>query len=240
MKSLRESLVHKHMDKDHEGGCTIMSRACRDIDGNVYDAVRIGNQVWMAENLRTEHFRNGDQIPLGTSQKDGDLGIPGRYYPANNRNDSPWGYLYNWYAVVDPRGLAPKGWHVPSNEEFEKLRNFLKSNPVFWSDGVTPDLIGKCLATSEDEWSSSNKQYSIGNDSSLNNSTGFNAYPAGFWLASTSKDGLYEYANFWSTTGSRSNSSKAYIWCLSYFGRIFWEDAYSPKSEGCSIRCIKD
>lgn len=236
MKTLTESIIGRRGIETS----TFIPRACRDIDGNMYDAVRIGNQIWMAENLRTEHFRNGDQIPLETSQKDGDLGMPGRYYPANNKKDAPWGYLYNWHAAVDPRGLAPKGWHVPSNEDFERLKNFLKSNPTFWSDGVTPDLIGKSLATSEDEWSHSYKPYAVGNDFSLNNSTGFNAYPAGFWLASTSKDGLYEYADFWSTTGSGNNPSKAYIWSLSYFNQGFWADVNSLKSKGCSIRCIKD
>ena len=93
---------------------------CADGDGNNYPVVQIGDQVWMGENLRTTKFNDGTDIPNITKDSEwGALTTPG-YCWANNdaANKSPYGGLYNWFAVNTGK-LAPKGWHVPSDEELD-------------------------------------------------------------------------------------------------------------------------
>ena len=75
-----------------------------DIDGNVYQTVQIGDQFWMAENLKVTHYQNGDEIPCNV-------------YNDDPSNAAIYGRLYNWYAVDDERGICPEGWHVPSDDE---------------------------------------------------------------------------------------------------------------------------
>ena len=102
----------------------------KDIDGNFYETLKIGNQVWMAENLNVTHFRNGDSIPEVRSSEEwiryGKEGRPACCTVHNDpENGKKYGRLYNWYAVNDSRGLAPKGWHVPSDDEWTYLTDFL-------------------------------------------------------------------------------------------------------------------
>ena len=100
-----------------------------------YESVRIGNQEWMTRNLGVDRFRNGDLIPQVESDEEWKkAGENGRsawcYYDNNPENGKKYGKLYNWYAVNDPRGLAPKGWRVPTNEEWTTLINFLGGKEV--------------------------------------------------------------------------------------------------------------
>ena len=87
-----------------------------DIDGNVYQTVPIGDQLWMAENLKVTHYNNGDEIPTGYSNSAWSNLSTGAYavYDDNESNADTYGYLYNWYAVDDWwHGVCPDGWHVP-------------------------------------------------------------------------------------------------------------------------------
>ena len=95
----------------------------KDIDGNVYQTVQIGNQVWMAENLRVSRYRNGDPIPRVMTDADWSSLNSGAwsYYLNSESNGSIYGKLYNWYAVADERGLCPEGWHVPGESGWELL-----------------------------------------------------------------------------------------------------------------------
>lgn len=94
-----------------------------DIDGNIYQTVKIVDQWWMAENLKVTHYRNGDPIPNVTNNSDWGNLSTGTYcaYNNDNVNISTYGLLYNWYAVADSRELAPTGWHVPTDEEWKQL-----------------------------------------------------------------------------------------------------------------------
>jgi uncharacterized protein (TIGR02145 family) len=98
-----------------------------DIDGNVYQTVTIGAQVWMAENLKVTHYRNGDPIPNVTDTAAWEGLSTGAYCEYDNdiNNVATYGRLYNWYAVDDSRGLAPEGWHVPSDDEWKQLEMYL-------------------------------------------------------------------------------------------------------------------
>src|SRR5258708_5920309 len=104
-----------------------------DKDGSNYRTVKIGRQEWMAENLDVSHFRNGDPITeaedAGEWQKEGSGGRPAWcYYNGDPISGRMYHKLYNWYAVNDPRGLAPDGWHVPSNSEWVDLEGYLGGN----------------------------------------------------------------------------------------------------------------
>ena len=99
--------------------------------GNDYsNEVKIGNQVWMIENLNVSRFRNGDPIPEAKTKDEWiQAGIKKRavwcYYDNDSKNRTKHGKLYNWYAVNDPRGLAPTGWNVPTNDDWNILVDFL-------------------------------------------------------------------------------------------------------------------
>jgi len=97
-----------------------------DDNGNYLDPTHIGDQVWMAANLNTDKFANGDQIPEAKSEKAWIEACTKKqaawcYFENKSKNGKIYGKLYNWYAVNDPRGLAPKGWRIPTAEDVEKL-----------------------------------------------------------------------------------------------------------------------
>ncbi len=98
-----------------------------DFDGNIYKTVKIGDQVWMAENLGVSRYRNGDPIPEVQDPEKWKSLKTGAwcYYKNDEEYGEIYGKLYNWHAVNDPRGLAPEGWHVPSDKEWMKLERYL-------------------------------------------------------------------------------------------------------------------
>ena len=101
-----------------------------DVDGNVYKTIKIGDQVWMAENLKSTKFRNGDPIsttPNGTCVAYEEQPIYYWYYPTDF--DLYECTFYTWYAVNDERGLAPKGWHIPTKDEWQIMFNEIRDNP---------------------------------------------------------------------------------------------------------------
>ncbi len=110
----------------------LFSQTMTDIDGNVYQTVKIGNQTWMKENLKVTHYRNGDPIP---EVQDSLVWVTLKYGAwCNNENSAQngniYGKLYNWNVIRDPRGIAPKGWHVPTDEEWKTLEIFLGMPPA--------------------------------------------------------------------------------------------------------------
>ena len=97
-----------------------------DIDGNVYETLLIGEQLWMAENLKVTHYKNGDEIPYPSDEDFGSCD-EGQYgiYDNDSTNADIYGNLYNWFVVDDERGVCPEGWHVPSDEEYTILIDYL-------------------------------------------------------------------------------------------------------------------
>ena len=159
----------------------------RDIDGNVYQAVRIGGQVWMAENLRVRRYNDGSAIPMDTSTSapgwNSAWGPMFCYYNHTTNADSikKYGALYNWYTLVDTKKLAPAGWHVPTDSEWEVMQNYLVMHGYNY-DGTTDtanNKIAMALAAKTDWHSYSGAGYP-GNDLTKNNSTGFSALPGGY------------------------------------------------------------
>ena len=103
-----------------------------DIDGNTYKIVEIGQQYWMQSNLKVSRYRNGDSIPTGLLDSIWLKFTKGAAAQFENKfsNESIYGKLYNWYAVNDPRGLCPEGWHIPTNSEWNQLINQLGKKSV--------------------------------------------------------------------------------------------------------------
>ena len=219
------------------------SQPVTDIDGNVYKTVKLGNQVWMAENLRTTRYADGTPIPLGTEASST---TAYRYYPDDNSaNVSDYGYLYNWAAVMNGsasseanpsgvQGICPDGWHVPSDAEWTELTNYVKSQSQYVCGDYTGN-IAKALA-SEVGWNSSTYNCAAGNNPSANNATGFSARPAGGYFGDYS--GFGNYAYFWSAT--QTNSSYAYNRTLYYYGDAGVYRDYSNKGAGYSVRCVRN
>ncbi len=152
-----------------------------DIDGNGYHIVKIGNQVWTVENLRTTRYNDGTAIPYVTDNSAwANLSTPGYCYYGNDSaaNAVKYGALYNWHAVNTGK-LAPEGWHVPTDAEWDTLQNYLIANGYNWDGTTTGNKIAKSMAAKTD-WNSSSTAGAPGNDVQSNNSSGFSALPGGY------------------------------------------------------------
>lgn len=209
-----------------------------DIDGNLYHSIIIGNQTWMVENLRTTRYNDGTAIPNitdNTAWAGLTTGAYCWYYNSSSEKDK-YGGLYNWYAVNTGK-LAPKGWHVPTYDEWTTLINYVLNN--FGYSGSC----GKALASSDvGEWASAktfaglSSNLLIGNDVGSNNYSGFSALPG-----SSRTSGNFGYnmlaANFWSSTSYSSTASYA-VW-LDYSASNC-NKGITNRNSGLSVRCIKD
>jgi len=177
-----------------------------DIDGNVYKTVTIGTQVWMAENLKTTKYRNGDPIPNITNGPEWNNLKTGAYCNYNNdiAISNKYGKYYNWYTVNDPRGIAPSGWHVPSVSEWETLEIYVSATLG------TSGSVAKALAAKTD-WVSSTNNDAPGNDLTKNNSSGFTGLPGGECFAY--EEGLFKsigYDGSWWSSSLGSNTNDAW------------------------------
>jgi len=187
-----------------------------------YVAVSIGKQIWMYKNLNSDHYINGDSILEVTDQTQWINLIEGAW--CNYNNDSIkgaiYGKLYNWYAVNDPRVLAPNGWHVPNKFEWAKLSNYLGGDDLSG---------GKLKETGTEHWLSPN--------TGATNESGFSALPSGCRCNFGPFDVIGIYSFFWTST--ENDSSDAWYKVLSnrssYFNR-----GYLEKKNGYSVRLVKD
>jgi uncharacterized protein (TIGR02145 family) len=193
-----------------------------DIDGNVYHTITIGTQTWMVENLKVTHYRNGDGIPNITDDTVWDGLTTGAYCEYNNdiNNVATYGRLYNWYAVDDSRNIAPAGWHVPSDAEWQTLVDYLGGSSVAG---------GKMKETGYTHWLSPN--------TGATNESGFSGLPGGWRSDPGTCSNIDYYANFWSST--EDYSSVAWSRSLIYNDSVVYHRIYD-KETGISVRCVKD
>ena len=117
-------------------GCK--TKSAKKINQPNYKTFKINKQIWMAENLNVDKFRNGDTIPYARSESDWILANEKKkpafcYYQNDSKNDSKYGKLYNWYAFIDKRGLAPEGWKLPSADDWNGLGEILRNS----TDNIT-------------------------------------------------------------------------------------------------------
>ncbi len=194
-----------------------------DIDGNVYNTVKIGNQWWMAENLRVTHYRNGEDVPEIISPTVWvDANTPGYCYYNNNSSTAiVYGALYNWYAVQDSRKIAPAGWHVATDAEWNTLVNHLGGETVAG---------GKLKAPGTTRWNSPN--------TGATNESGFSAVGAGYRDKYTGSFGETKInAYIWTASSVNINDAAARRLNFNY-ANIF--DGNFNKGNGFSVRCVKD
>ena len=186
-----------------------------DIDGNSYSSVKIGNQIWISENLKVTHYYNGDIIPNVTDDTTWVHLSTGAYC-----DNTVYGKLYNWYAVADSQNLCPSGWHVPADTEWTTLINYLGGE----------DIAGAELKEAgTNHWKTPNM--------GATNESGFAALPGGSRLAT---DLFFHDGHggvWWSTT--KYNSDKA--WYMS----LFYTDynvrrKFNSLNSGFAVRCVKD
>jgi len=207
-------------------------------DGYEYTVVLLGNQLWMAENLKTIKYLNGDfigtTIPL---TKDITFENAPKYqwvYEGNENNVNTYGRLYTWYVVADDRKICPQGWHVPSNDEWTILEDYLIENGYgYEGDG---NDIAKSLAANTN-WFYYDLSGTPGNDLITNNSSGFSALPGGWRQHTGEFYSIGSYGSWWSSTEDYSNSA--------WFRKILSTNVdlitYSNnKRQGFSVRCIRD
>ncbi len=215
-------------------GCGI----CEDYDGNIYSTVQIGGQCWMAENLKTTHYKDGTPISHVTNSMSWaglDISSTGAYcYFINDTtyiND--YGFMYNWYAVDDACGLCPDGWRVPSDNDYKTLEIYLGMDPTEADgEGWRGTDQGSQLADGYDLWTNG----TLRNNSQFGTSD-FMALPAGL----RDEDGFYVDMSsiifFW--TSSEQSSVQAWQRALYYANSGLGRDNYS-KIFGLSVRCIRE
>ncbi|SVC66337.1 uncharacterized protein METZ01_LOCUS319191, partial [marine metagenome] len=196
-----------------------------DIDGNVYEIVPIGEQMWMKENLRVTHYNDGSEIPTGYETLNGEWSnlTTGAYavYDDDPSNGEIYGNLYNWYAVDDERGVCPEGWNVPTDDDYTALSDYL---------GGTNVAGGKMKEEGFDHWNSPN--------TGATNESGFTGLPGGYRV---DYDGSYNRRNyngyFWTST--EDGNSNPWSWNLGYnHSRL--NHLSGVKRYGFSVRCIRD
>jgi uncharacterized protein (TIGR02145 family) len=210
-----------------------------DIHGNVYPTIIIGEQEWMAENLKVSHYNNGSPIANGfneedwTHQNDEEIGAF-VIYDDESGNAETYGNLYNWYAVENNQGVCPDGWDVPSDEDWMELEMFLgMSESEVNGVGFRGTNEGSKLAGNSNLWYSG----SLENNSEFGVS-GFNALPSGYRnYTGYEYSAMGFYCHFWSSTSNHSLNSwrRAVGYNNSDLNR-----SSANKGFGLSIRCIKD
>lgn len=216
-----------------------------DIDGNEYQTVMIGNQWWMAENLKVSRYLNGDAIPTNLSNSEWKNTTSGAFtiYPhgnvdginSNEEMVAAYGKLYNWYAVDDDRGLCPEGWRVPSDNNWKQLEMYLgmsqeDANNIGWRGASVGGKL-KSTRTESDphpRWSSPNE--------GATNESGFSGLPGGRRDFSSGFSAIGNTGYWWSST----ERSLSLVWFrfLGYDGSsVFRYDFY--KYFGYSVRCFR-
>ncbi len=202
--------------------CQTPGDGLKDFDGNHYNSVVIGIQVWMKENLNVSHYRNGDVIPQVTDPTQWKNLTTGAwcYYNNDPGYGSIYGKLYNWYAVNDYRGIAPNGFHIPTDAEWTILTNFLGEELVAG---------GKMKEKGTVLWLYPN----TGNS----NVSGFTGLPGGFRSLTGSFGFIGKNGSWWSS--SNHNPPNTWFRSLNFDVENIERTSFS-KILGYSVRCIKD
>jgi uncharacterized protein (TIGR02145 family) len=210
-----------------------------DADGNVYSTVKIGKQVWMAENLRTTKFNDGSAIPrfADSTALDAPPSLGYCYYNNMTNADSikKFGALYNWY-TVNTKKLSPTGWHVPADSEWDTLQNYLIVNRYTYDGSTTDNEIAKSLAAKTD-WKADSLSGTIGDNLPINNSSGFSALPSGWRYCDGPFDHIGSDGYWWTATAS--DKYEAYYRVLGYDLNNL-QKGISSYCLGFSVRLVKD
>lgn len=184
--------------------------------------MQICYNTWMYKNLTVRTYRNGDSIPVVTDPTAWANLTTGAMCWYNNDSatyNNTYGVLYNWYAVNDPRGLAPAGWHIPKNTEWNILSNCLGGDAA--AGGKMKDVLAL--------WAAPN--------SGATNTSGFSGLPGGLRNSDGSFGNVSVYANWWGNEESNPGNS---VYRYLYYQNANLSNAVISKNAGLSIRCVKD
>ena len=209
-----------------------------DIDGNIYQTVTIGDQIWMAENLKVTHYSTGDAIPNVTDNIEWSNLSTGALSEYNNDtiNVATYGRLYNWYAVDDSRNIAPTGWHVPTDDEWKELERYLGMGIEVGASGFRGTNEGSKLADNADLWMDG-----ILDNNAEFGTSGFTALPSGFRSPRTGKFlSVGGDCYFWSASETTSESNYAWYRSLYDWHSDINRGAGFSMGGGFSVRCVKD
>jgi uncharacterized protein (TIGR02145 family) len=203
-----------------------------DQQGNVYRTIIIGSQEWMAENLKTGTYRNGDPVAEVTDNAQWQGLSTGAWAYHNNdaQLECPYGRLYNWFAVADPRNLCPSGWHVPSDAEWSALIGHLDPTHDPAAVGVQSGAAGGALK-------SAGQLYWQFPNADATNNAGFSALPGGFRNVSGSFGSLSGSGWWWGATAADSDNALARSLFASG-GSI--NRLSTNQNRGYSVRCVRD
>ena len=225
----------------------------KDIDGNVYRTITIGAQVWMAENLKTTRYRNGDTIGTTTPatlviEEESEPKYQWAY-DGNESNVAVNGRLYTWFAATDTRKDCPTGWHVPTDDEWTVLTGHLIKNGYGYGGGYNGMDIAKSLSATSG-WVEDGTPGSAGHDQASNNKSGFTALPCGGRLEDGNFHDLGHVGAWWSATESGSAFTQSLTGVIvnapgALFRDIYHDYCYvnsyvNNKKYGMSVRCLKD
>ncbi len=201
------------------------SEGIEDYDGNTYNTVTIGTQVWMLENLKTTHYRDGTEITYNVWSAGTEAYC---WYGNDPANKDLYGAIYNNYAVTNAHNLCPSGWSVPSDADWTTLSAYLETNGYGY-EGSGSDIAKSLASTSG--WAADGTPGNVGNDQITNNASGFTGLPGGHRSPDGDFYNLTSYAGWWSTSNwNRSISSN-----VSTPNR-----GDADLNYGFSVRCIKD
>lgn len=223
----------------YPASAVVIRDAVTDIDGNRYDAVQIGEQVWLSRNLCATRFADGTSIAEGS-----DISREEAFRYTPNSSDGICGFLYNWKAAVhgdiggenkssSVQGVCPNGWHLPSEAEWHQLTDYLSSHSEYVCHG-TGENVAKAIAYSRD-WVKYGAGCAIGNSLEDNNATGFSAVPVGFYPGSFNNYGYT--ATFWTSTESDSISAIA---ANLYVSDSVVHTTVCDRVGGLSVRCVRN
>ena len=195
-------------------------------DLGINSFIKIGTQKWMTKNLAVSRYRNGDKIPQVTDPAAWAALTTGAWCWYNNDSaiGAVYGRLYNWYAVHDPRGLAPIGWHVPSDLEWDTLSTFLGNN----AGGKLKDT--GTIEAGTGLWYAPN--------AGATNKTGFTGLPGGYRGGHSGAFDDFGGEGYW-WTSTHYNASKARDRNLHYLDGHVGTYQYD-KRYGFSVRCLRD
>jgi len=223
-----------------------------DVDGNVYKIVQIGSQLWMAENLKTTKYCNGDIIPnVNDYTQWKNLTTEGwSYYENDLTYNSIYGKLYNGYTIIDSRNVCPCEWHIPTRTEWIQLTNYLIANGFNYDGSNSENKIGKSIA-SKSLWTSGSQTPIIGDvgyDMQSNNRSGFNAFPSGFRSMYTNTyggsqfNGLNNVTSFWGKENGLLNGNSVERQRPDFGNGDLYDLITYPElyKDGFSIRCVKN
>jgi uncharacterized protein (TIGR02145 family) len=207
------------------------------VNEQIYTEVKIGNQVWMGENLKAEKFNDGTPVPYVKDQlKWAGTGNPAYCWYDNNKSfyePSGYGALYNWYTVSTGK-LCPTGWHVPTAAEWDTLALFLDPNAILSDSGYHYSQAAgiKMKEAGNSHWQITDTIYGT-------NESGFRALPGGY----RNSDGFFEMGittGWWSSTEIKNPPDYAYDRNIRENINSIFDRGPDPKKAGFSIRCIKD